>query len=308
MFRGWQGDLSAVMLRMSRIATGASSLRVISARSRLALALPADRRAALLVAELYQPQRLKGRVFRLVAKGMIQLGIAKRFPSFVPGAAVLPRVAWLRDAAAAGSVGFLGCNPNHGLRCVLAGLEPATGERFIAKLGFGKSAAAVSREHQVLSALAGRWPGVVATLGLERGEWEAAGEVEEKGGPVEPEAWALLRLPHLGEVAPRSMADPGVRGLLASWLGSESVPVGSLPWASALLDRVPREAVPPGWHERIRSHGVRKALLHGDFAVWNLRKSGGGMVALDWEWGKKAGSEEWIWRTACGRRPSWSAA
>ena len=291
---GWNSDLTPLMGRISQVATGGGVLRVMTAGARLALALPAQRRAARVVAELYQPQRLKGRLFLALAKIAIASGLARWLPAYQFPAAAAPQAAWLQAAAAMGSVGFLGCNPNHGPRCVLAGIDPDTGAKFVAKLGLAQSAAAVRREAAVLHRLHGKFPGVVGSLGLET---RAAADGGHSGNIIPPPAgvlsadpaavagdWALLRLPHLGIESPKSMADVRITRLLEQWLGGESFLLGERPWSAALIAKVPLAAAPAGWHQRMRSLRIRGALLHGDFAVWNLRVATHGLVAIDWEW------------------------
>jgi hypothetical protein len=96
--------------------------------------------------------------------------------------------------------------------------------------------------------------------------------------------WKLLRLPYLGEKGPSRMNDPKVVGLLDAWVDDECVELGELAWSRRLLDTVPAEAAPEGWHARMRYHRILRALIHGDFAVWNLRLVDYRICALDWEW------------------------
>jgi hypothetical protein len=56
-----------------------------------------------------------------------------------------------------------------------------------------------------------------------------------------------------------------------------------------LFERTGLSAVPRGWHERMRSYRIRHALIHGDFAVWNLRVTGDGLCAIDLEWANENG-------------------
>ncbi|MDP4623687.1 MAG: hypothetical protein NWT08_00975 [Akkermansiaceae bacterium] len=283
MISGWKDDLTPLMQRISQIASGTESLLVIAASSRLALALPANRKAALIVANLYQPHRWKGRLFLALVKWLVATGFAKFRPNYHGLTSVIPKVGWLVDASSQGCVGFLGCNPNHGPRCVLAGIDPVNGDKFIAKLGLDKSAAAVRREAGVLEKLSGRFPGVVRPMGLDTSE----------NNPLSMDSassfdWALLRLPHLGTTSPRSMADPKIRILLEQWLGKEDSALVQIPWADELLECVAADEVPKDWHRMMKSREIRTALLHGDFAVWNLRKTQDGLMAIDWEWGVEA--------------------
>jgi hypothetical protein len=269
---GWNTGCDDTLIRIAEIATGSSGLRMFSAGARLSLALPSDSSAAHTVIDLYQPQRVKGRIFRAVARFSVFTGFARRHPSFFGPQSSLPQVRWLRGAAEAGTVGFMGCNPAHGWRCVLSGIDPATGSGFVAKLGLDESAEAVRTEDKTLRVLHSRFPGIVQSLGCENGT-----------------DWALLRLPHLGNISPMTMADPQIGKLLVSWLGDCWDPLSGNFWAMELLERLDSSLVPKGWHDRMRSYQVRHALIHGDFAVWNLRATNDGLCAIDLEWANENG-------------------
>ncbi|MEP4077623.1 hypothetical protein [Haloferula sp.] len=209
---------------------------------------------------------------------LVLFGVARRRPDF-GGASSEPATDWLKPAAASGSVGFLGCNPVHGWRCVLAGIDPSDGEPFIAKLGLGHSAENIRREAGILASIQGRFAGVVGSVSLDE-----AGTVQDGAGD-----WALLRLTHLGNEGLEAVASPEVIGLLSKWMLNEFSEVGGHAWASSLVDRVSENAAPTDWHQSIRRMSVRKALVHGDFAVWNLRRTSEGPVAIDWEWAVEDG-------------------
>jgi hypothetical protein len=284
MFYGWKSDVTSFMKRLSQIATGSGGLYLFAASSRLALGLPRDRKAAFVVANLYQPHRWRGRIFLRFAKLLISLGIPKFRSTHLGPKRIVPEVDWLRAAAEVGSVGFLGCNPNHGPRCVLAGIDPSSGEKFIAKLGMDKSAPAIRREAEVLASLAGRYSGVIGSA-----ELQGSDMIHEKSSSDQAMDWALLRLPHLGNDSPQTMSDGKVCELLCKWLGKAVNPLGEYPWVENLLQAVTPCQAPPDWHARMRSRHICDALLHGDFAVWNLRHTQEGLVALDWEWGREDG-------------------
>lgn len=285
MSEGWKGDLTHQLDRIAGIATGAGSLHILVAGSRLALALPEDRRAANVVIDLYQPQRWKGRAFRMLAKAAVAGRLTGWLPSHSGATTTPPLATWLREAAARGTVGFLGCNPNHGLRCVLAGIDPASGGKFVAKLGLDESAVAVRREAAILANLSDRAPGVVHSLGTITSDDTLAPVDGDR--PYSEMNWALLRLPHLGNVSPKKMADLKVRSLLQQWMSEDYRRLGHEEGSAALLNHISADEAPAGWHERIKSRRIRLALQHGDFAVWNLRDTPDGLVAIDWEWGRE---------------------
>jgi hypothetical protein len=283
MSNGWKSNQAPLMQRISQIATGAGSLFVFAAGSRLALALPADRRAARIVADLYQPQRLRGRLFHGIAKWMITFGIPAVRPTHPRTDGLIPEVAWLKEAALQGSIGFLGCNPSHGYRCILAGVDPNSGEKFVAKLGLDEGATSVTREHAMLVQLHGKYPGVLRSLGCETGD-----------------GWSLLRLPHLGDAGPKRIGQRGVAELLHSWIGTQRVPLAEIAWAKRLLEQARRNGAPAAWCSKLLARPINQALIHGDFAVWNTRRPQNtiyqekvdaeeSLVALDWEWSEEHG-------------------
>lgn len=275
----WRDGLDVIFRRIGSVALGEGAWIVLRAGTRVALALPADRAAARVVIGMYQPHRMTGRLFRLLAHMVMATGLWRLMSKVLLLGTGEPQVAWLQQAARRGTIGFLGCNPVHGPRCIIGGVDPANGRPFVAKLGMDNSAASVVREHEVLVSLHGRYEGVLPSLGLDRGV-----------------DWALMRLPHLGEQSPLSMLDSSVPSLLRSWLGEEWISLEESDFARKLLEQVSPEQAPPGWHERMRKAKIRKALIHGDFAVWNTRyeidASGQPterLIALDWEWATEQG-------------------
>lgn len=269
---GWKGDLDPFLEKISAVATGSGSLTILNVHARLALGLPMDRAAAFAVVGLYHPQRWRGRILKNFAQLLVAANSSLGLQVFRSNTHRHPEVSWLREAAEAGTIGFLGCNPAHGPRCILGGILPGTGGKFVAKLGFSESSEAIRREAAFLKAVKGRFPGIIAPMDFDEGI-----------------DWKLLRLPYLGEKGPGGMLDMKVANLLNAWLGTDQITISELPWAMRLLDKVPPSAVAPGWHHRIGSHRVRRALMHGDFAVWNLRIVDDGICALDWEWADEHG-------------------
>lgn len=44
-----------------------------------------------------------------------------------------------------------------------------------------------------------------------------------------------------------------------------------------------------GWHHKVGALSISRALVHGDFAIWNLRHTPAGLFAIDWEWATEDG-------------------
>ncbi len=268
----WNEDLSSTMQRIASVATGSTELAIINAARRVALALPSDHEVAQLVLDLYQPRRFAGRCFKQIAGPLSQLELGPLSHHFKAKDTSTPSVEWLADAAKSGTIGFLGCNPAHGLRCILTGILPASGEPFIAKLGFDESATAVKREHETIAQISGRYPGIAESIGHNTGE-----------------NWFLMRLAHLGKETPESMTASGIGSLLQSWLNADETSLEDNAWANHLIERACVDRSLRGWHRRMEKLTIRSALIHGDFASWNLRHTDQGIQAIDWEWAQPNG-------------------
>ena len=85
--------------------------------------------------------------------------------------------------------------------------------------------------------------------------------------------------------------------LLASWIDtSRRMPLHELPVWQRLAASFP---MPPSLQESVRETGNRRchpALMHGDFAPWNVKVSReGAWMALDWDRGETAGVPGWDW-------------
>lgn len=270
---GWTGDVSGLLQRIARVATGPRPVHLLRGGARLAIGLPENRVAARAVIDLYHPHRPRGRLFSLLARSLVAFRIHRCLLRPEGGGGGLPEVPWLSRFAEEGRVGFVGSNPAHGPRCLVGGIDCGPDARpFVGKLGFDHSRGAILREAELLDRLAGRYPGVLRALSLESGA-----------------DWALLRLPHLGFVTPQGMNDPMVVDLLVQWMSGVRQPIGEVAWAADLLARAQASGIDPIWCERLRRRTVHTALVHGDFAVWNLRVLPNGPCALDWEWAAETG-------------------
>ena len=69
MGEGWSGDLDEALERIAGVATGRGGIHVLRGGHRLAMGLPEDPKAARVVLDFYQPQRLKGRLFSVGGVG-----------------------------------------------------------------------------------------------------------------------------------------------------------------------------------------------------------------------------------------------
>jgi hypothetical protein len=85
------------------------------------------------------------------------------------------------------------------------------------------------------------------------------------------------------------MADPAVPELLHGWLGGGLECLGAIAWAGDLLCRAESAGADSSWCATMRRRELRPSLVHGDFAVWNLRLVPEGPCAIDWEWAVEDG-------------------
>ncbi len=270
--QGWDRGSRAFIDRLSCVASGWGELRIVHGGSRLAVALPQEKSAARLVARLYQPHRWKGKLFSIYLKSRVSSSLGKSMTVRDRESKDM-RATWLSDAVAKNLVGFIGGNPVHGQRCVLGGYEDLGGQSpFVAKLGFDQSKASIIREAKLLRQLYGRYRGVLRPESLDVGE-----------------DWALLKLPYIDGNSIRKIDSPSVLSLLAEWRGGEKRKLGDMAWSGELLDQAENVGLPSAWCQRMRGTKIKGALVHGDFAVWNLRETPLGLCAIDWEWGVEKG-------------------
>ena len=268
----WNQNLQSTMQRIAAVATGPTQLAVITAAKRVALALPSNQAAAQLVLDLYQPRRLAGKCFKRAAGALNMIDFRPLSHLYSPSGKSIPAVEWLRDAAECGTIGFLGCNPAHGLRCIATGILPDTGESFIAKLGFDESAEAVKREHDTINKIRRQHIGIVDPVERNKGD-----------------DWYMMRLPHLGNKTLTSISTKGVVELLNEWLHDHETKLSDNSWANSLIERACVHRALRGWHGHMQQLTIRSSLMHGDFAIWNLRKTPTGVQAMDWEWAEPEG-------------------
>jgi hypothetical protein len=271
----WAGNLGDILQRISRVATGKSSLSILRGGHRFIIAIPSNRSAAKIVLDLYHPNKILGRLYRFMISLLLNVRLAKKVLSMQRGVAKFPLVSWLSEASERGQVGFVGGNPSHGPRCLLGGLyvnNDGNPEPFVAKLGFDQSSGAVEREWQNLKSMEGRFRGILRPLSFDSGA-----------------DWALLRLPYLGYRSPGKMADPNILILLVGWWTDTWLTLDNVSWASKLLSQSEVAGVCSKWCQRMRKKKVRTALLHGDFAIWNIRLLKHGPCAIDWEWAEEIG-------------------
>ncbi len=156
----------------------------------------------------------------------------------------------------------------------LIALDPAGGTVAFAKLGRNDHRrAALRREAMALDSLAAR-PG---TVGLAP---RLLGDVEVGG------TYVTLQEPLGGK--PGATALAGAHEVFLRALIAEGEPgsVGASAFARSVSERATGADAALLWRLTKALEGVRlpRAMVHGDFAPWNLRITRSGLRAFDWEW------------------------
>jgi len=261
-FKSWKGDLTEVISKLQKVAIGSDPIQVIVLSDRIALGLPRDRHLACEVLKLYRPMKIQARLVAWCLKWLIKCGthrvLGKRFQNEATS-----EITWLRNST---SVGFLGCNPSHGIRCVLLDRDEDGGLR-VTKLAMGNHHESVDVEACQLEDLSGNYRGVPKLGGIERGS-----------------GWTALWTRYFATPGPRQMEAGAVVPLLTSWLSEEFVRLGSINWLIPVFEQAPTI-----FSGDLKELVVRRALVHGDFAPWNLRWEGDRLMAVDWERGLEEG-------------------
>ncbi len=261
-FHSWKSDLEIILPHLRRVALGSAVLKIFPVSDRVALGIPLNRALAGEVIRLYRPMKRKARLLVRLLEGVSRSGMLRAFRKKV-SVGIIPEISWLRGPC---DLGFLGCNPSHGVRCVL--LSRGGDDMLkVTKLAIGGNLGSVVAEAEKLREWGVRYRGL-PTFG------------EAETGPD----WAAFWTNHVAARGPQSVVEKGVIELLAGWLRPEIVIIGELSWVKTLSQRLRGKQ-----SESLGKQQIRSALLHGDFAAWNLRGSSSGLIAIDWEWGREDG-------------------
>lgn len=261
-FGSWKKDLEIVFPQLQRVALGGRTVSIMTMGDRIAFGLPEDRSLANEVVNLYRPMKWKARKVAGFVKTFVKMGGAG-FLKSRSSAVELSEIPWLNDD---GSLGFLGCNPGHGLRCIF--LSRTEGQPIkVTKLAIGNNTDPIVAEAEWLQKNCGKYPGVPKF-----GECETGSD------------WAAFWTNYISAPGPQELGGKAEIELLESWLRPDKVRMGDLSWMERLLKEIPEILA-----SRLMDTVVSEALIHGDFTSWNLRSNENGLVAIDWEWAREDG-------------------
>ena len=261
-FKSWEKDLDLVFPQLQRVALGGRTLNVLTIGDRIAFGLPKNRSLSNEVVNLYRPMKWKARKVAGLVKWFIKMG-GVGFLKSKPSKIVRSEISWLNNG---GEIGFLGCNPGHGLRCIF--LSSVEGQPIkVTKVAIGNNVDPVVAEGKWLQKICGKYPGVPKFGGSETGS-----------------DWAAFWTNYISGSGPKELRGELECELLRSWLRPYRVKVGEVLWLKPLLEEMPTILA-----SKLQDEVVSGALVHGDFTSWNLRSDESGLVAIDWEWAREDG-------------------
>ncbi|MDB4596932.1 hypothetical protein OAG86_01480 [Akkermansiaceae bacterium] len=261
-FRSWRSNLDQIISEIQRVALGDGEIKILSINDRVSFGLPKDKSLAREVVNLYRPMKWKARLVAAMLKKFVGFGGARLLKP-VSTIGNSPEISWLNNEA---TIGFLGCNPGHGLRCIVLSREGHEQIK-VTKLAVGGNVAPVRNEGMFLERVSGRVPGL-----------------PRYGGSSVGGDWAAFWTEYLPKNGPRELGGKLEIALLNSWLGETRVKLKHLFWVEKLLAEAPSDLC-----LRLDNIVIKEALLHGDFTPWNLRSGREGLVAIDWEWAREDG-------------------
>lgn len=246
------------------------------------LLIPPDRHAASLTLGMYLPQGRKAKLAVAVLKAANTRGLISRIlPKLVPGSigatATSEPMPFSQEDIDRGRVGFLLCNPDHGCARVVA-------------VRVGDAPRLQSHSASVF-----KWTDLA---GKEKLDSELANMkvLTQRNLPGVPEirsegsnsfsCW--FEMDHYAKADIASVCEPHAIRLLESWMLEETMsPLDNKLIAS--LWTTEEWTLVQSALERLSKLKIRKAVVHGDFAPWNLRAGQEGLVSIDWEWAEADG-------------------
>ena len=257
---------------------GRLKLAKVMRNGSLLLALPMNQALALATLGLYQPQRWKGRMMRMVMKTLVVLGLHRFLPTIevkIGGAGLF---SGLRGCASPENFGFLLGNTESEIRNLI-GVYQDTDSLSVVKAGRGDSSAVIRAEYATMQQFSDRID--------EAPQCRQCFEIENGAAYVVE----LVK----GRSPRGSVDDKLVFGILMRWLdtGTETN-VTELDCWKSLEEKLDKEMMDS--LDKLADTQVVSPVMHGDFAPWNIKIGSGNRVkVLDWEYTEVSGMPGWDW-------------
>lgn len=267
-------DGNAIFTALSAVGSVPDDFALLRRGGRVLVALPSHRAAALRTLRLYQPQRWKARVAAILTRWIISGGIHRL---------ILPKLRHAGGKAALeppfqgclpGTAGVMLGSPEHQVKRAILCYETSSGNE-VAKLAFGQAGKAVIEgEAAALSSLPAGLAGVPQFLGVHHGR-----------------DFSILRMPCIEGVPLQDRDMNAALTLLRAWISDAPfMPASQFPEWPAILAALNNHGDGQAAIEKLAGLQLKPTVRHGDFARWNLLRTGEGpLMALDWEWAHPAG-------------------
>lgn len=257
---------------------GRLSLVAVRRKGALLLALPLGRKLALATLGLYQPQKWKGRMLKSAMSAAVSLGFHRLLPRVEVAVGDRGVLSALGADIDPKKFGFLLGNAEARLRSLIA-LVDMDGGLYVIKAGCGEVAPIVRDESQAMQKFSTEVGGVP----------ECRDAYEIDGGAAYIAELVQGRSPRTSD------DDVLVFALLEDWLGAgKRLDVAGLACWKSLATTLDLEEMQ--LFADLSRAQVLSPVMHGDFAPWNIKVNGDGLVkVLDWEFASQKGMPGWDW-------------
>lgn len=257
---------------------GRLTLVEIKRKGALLLALPMNRALALATLDLYQPQRIKGRVSRHLLRLMVRFGLHRKLGRVEFKLGDRGLFSGLKELDDVTELGFMlsGADSEHRN---LIGLCEVDGQHMVVKAGCDEAAKIVTREYESQCSLANKIPGVPTCRSF----------FDIDGGVAYVTEFVHGRSPRGEE------EDRRVLSLLEKWLsrGKRKLVANLDDWNQVI------NCLNDGEQAHFSAFGLLEVVspvVHGDFAPWNIKIDAKNEIkVLDWEYAVPAGMPGWDW-------------
>ncbi len=262
------------------------SFHAVSRGGKPFLFLPTDNRAAASALEIYPAQTVKARMAKAALGMMLSVGLRLGLrKTSLTISDTDPFAAFLRAAARVEpgepfSFAVLTGNPSApGRRHVFLLFNSAAQPVAVVKAGTtNRARELIAHEISLLSTFAS------AQTGLPK-----------LSGACELDNLSAFAMDFIEGTSPDDDASGELEKIFSSWVDSaKQIELGETA-AWQRLVQSPGAAAMPEAVRGLETLRVFPVLMHGDFAPWNVKVSGGRWTVLDWERGERVGIPAWDW-------------